>query len=405
MMRVSLSAGLAAGLVACLLGYAAQAQVSGNVIKIGVLTDLAGSLTENTGQGSIAAAQLAVEDFGGAINGIPIELVTADHQNKVDVGTTTAQQWYDAGVDMIVDLPNSGVALAVQKVAAEKNRIAMVSSAAASSITGKACTATTVHWTYNTTALARVTGGALAETGLKSWFFITADYAFGHLLEKETAAVVTANGGTSVGSVRFPTNNGDFSPVLMQAQVSGAQVLAVSSAGADTTATISQASEFGILQSSQKLAVLLLALNEVHALGLEMTQGISLADAYYWDTNDATRAFATRFAAKRNGAKPNMYQAGVAGAVTHYLKTIKAVGTDQTEAVMAKMRETPVNDFMTTDGALRPDGRVVRDMGLYQVKTPAESTGPWDYYKLIKVVPAEQVFGTLAESECPLVKK
>jgi len=393
--------GFAVAFVICLTIQVAQAQG----VKIGVLTDLGGVHTENTGQGSLAAARLAVEDFGGKVNGVPVEIVYADHQSNATLAVDIARKWYDEGVDMIVDLPNTGVALAVQKVAAEKNRIVMISSSAASSITGKACTPVSVHWTYNTYALAKVTGGALVDAGLKSWFFITADYAFGHLLEKETGAVVTANGGQVLGSARFPANNSDFSPVLMAAQGSGASVLAVSSAGADTPNAIRQAAEFGILESPQKLALLLMAITDVHVLGLETAQGILVTDAFYWDRDTETRAFSARFAALRNGAKPNMYQAGVGGAVLHYLKAVQAAGTDQTEAVMAKMRELPVNDFMTKGGVVRADGRVIRDMGLYQVKTPAESTGPWDYYKLVKTVPGDQAFQPLSESDCPLVKK
>ncbi len=382
----------------------AYAQASGKPIKIGVLTDLGGMLTENTGQGSIIAAQLAVEDFGGTVNGSPIEIISADHQNKPEVGADIARHWYDEGVDMIVDVPNTAVALAVQKVAQEKNHIVMFSAPAGSVLTGKACTPVSVHFTYDTYALAHVTGNAIVKGGGKSWYFMTADYSFGAALEQETQAVVKANGGDIVGSVHFPANNVDFSSVMMQAQQSNADVLAVASAGIDTKNAISQAADFGILQSGRKLAVLLLAIDDVNGLGLPVTQGIMLTNAFYWDLNDETRAFSKRFFAKR-GVMPNMYQAGVAGAVTHYLKALKAAGTDQTEAVMAKMRELPINDFMTKNGKLREDGRVVRDMYLFQVKTPTESKGPWDYYQLVKTVPGEQAFRPLADSDCSLVKK
>jgi branched-chain amino acid transport system substrate-binding protein len=395
---------VAMAVAGCLMAHGAYAQMSGKPVKIGVLTDLGGMLTENTGQGSVVAAQLAVEDFGGTVNGIPIEVLTADHQNKPEIGADIARHWYDDGVDMIVDVPNTGVALAVQKISQEKNRIVMFSGPAGSDLTGKACTAMSVHFTYDTYALAHVTGQALVSGGGKSWYFMTADYAFGATLERETTAVVTANGGTVVGGVRFPANNVDFSSVMMQAQQSAADVLAVASAGADTKNAISQAADFGIMQSNHKLAVLLLAIDDVNGLGLPVTQGILLTDAFYWDLNDDTRAFAKRFFARR-GVMPNMYQAGVAGAVTHYLHAVKAAGSDQPEAVMAKMRELPVNDFMTRNGKLRVDGRVVRDMYLFQVKMPAESKGAWDYYKLVKVVPGDQAFRPLAESECPLVKK
>ncbi len=396
--------GVAFAVIACLISQGAYAQMSGKPIKIGVLTDLAGEHTENTGQGSIAAAQLAVEDFGGAINGVPIEVLSADHQNKPEVGAAIAARWYDEGVDMIVDVPNTAVALAVQKVAKEKNRIVMFSSSAASNLTGAACTPVSVHFTYDTYALAHVTGKAIVANGGKTWFFMTADYAFGATLERETTAVVKDSGGTVLGSVHYPANNPDFSPVLMQAQQSNADVLAIASSGSDTTNAISQASDFGITQSGHKLAILLLVINDVKTLGLPVTQGIELTEAYYWDLNDDTRAFAKRFMAKRN-LMPNMFQAGVAGAVNHYLKAVKAAGTNQTDAVMAKMRELPVDDFMTKNGKLRPDGRVVRDMYLFEIKTPAESTGPWDYYKLVKVIPGDQAFLPLAQSECPLVKK
>ena len=390
--------------LSCFSMQNAYSQASGKPIKIGVLTDLGGMLTENTGQGSVIAAQLAVDDFGGTVNGSPIEIVSADHQNKPEVGADIARHWYDEGVDMIVDVPNTAVALAVQKVAQEKNRIVMFSAPAGSVLTGKACTPVSVHFTYDTYALAHVTGNAIVKGGGKSWYFMTADYSFGAALEQETQAVVKANGGDVVGSVHFPANNVDFSSVMMQAQQSNADVLAVASAGIDTKNAISQAADFGILQSGRKLAILLLAIDDVNGLGLPVTQGIMLTDAFYWDLNDETRAFSKRFFAKR-GVMPNMYQAGVAGAVTHYLKALKAVGTNQTEAVMAKMRELPINDFMTKNGKLREDGRVIRDMYLFQVKTPTESKGPWDYYQLIKTVPGEQAFRPLAESDCPLVKK
>ncbi len=396
--------GLAVVVSLCLASPGAYAQMSGKPIKIGVLTDLAGEHTENTGQGSIVAAELAAEDFGGAINGIPIEIVSADHQNKPDVGAAIASKWYDEGVDMIVDVPNTAVALAVQKVAQAKNKIVMFSSSAASDLTGKACTPVSVHFTYDTYALAHVTGKAIVNGGGKKWFFMTADYAFGTTLEKETSSVIKENGGEIVGSVRFPANNPDFSPVLMQAQQSNAEVLAVASSGSDSTNAISQASDFGITQSGQKLAILLMVINDVKTLGLPVTQGIQLTEAFYWDLNDQTRAFSHRFFAKRN-LMPNMYQAGVAGAVTHYLKAVKAAGSDETGAVMAKMRELPVDDFMTKNGKLREDGRVIRDMYLFQVKTPAESTAPWDFYKVVKVVPGDEAFRPLSASECPLVKK
>jgi branched-chain amino acid transport system substrate-binding protein len=392
-------------LIAGLFAPSVHAQYSDGRIKIGVLTDLGGALTESTGRGSVEAAQLAVEDFGGAINGTEIIVVVADHQNNPAVAVEIVSRWFDDGVDMVVDIPNSAVALAVQKLAAERNRIAMVSSAASSDLTGRACTGTTVHWTYDTRALAGVTGGALVASGLKKFFFITADYAFGHILEKEASDVVKAGGGVVSGAMRFKANNVDFSAILLQAQQSNADALVLASAGADTQNAINQAAEFGILQTNQKFASLLLVINEVRALGLPTTRGILLTEGYYWNLDDQTRAFASRFSARRGGMMPNMYQAGVASAVLHYLKAVKAAGTDATEVVMETMRATPINDFMTRDGKLRADGRVLRDMYLFQVKNPAESQGPWDLYSLVKVVPGEQAFRPLIESECRLIKK
>lgn len=389
----------------CVLAPTAQAQFSDNRVKVGVLSDLGGQHTDNTGLGSVVAAELAVEDVGGSINGVPIEVISADTQNNKDVAADIARKWYDQGVDIILDLPNSAVALAVQKVAKEKNKLVIISSGAASDITGKACTPVSIHWTYDTYALAKVTSSAIIGTGGKNWFFITADYAFGYTLEQETAAVVKANGGTVVGSAKFPLNNTDFSGVLMQAMQSKADVLALASAGADTTSAISQAADLGVFQSDKKFAALLVADKDIDTLGLPVAQGIMLTSAFYWDMNDQTRAFAARFSARRNNYKPNMYQAGVASAVLHYLKAVKAAGTDGTEAVMAKMRELPVDDFMTKNGKVREDGRVIRDMYLFKVKAPAESKGSWDYYSLIKSVPGDQAFRPLAESECPLVKK
>jgi ABC-type branched-chain amino acid transport systems, periplasmic component len=397
--------GVIAALAGCVFAQAAHAEFSDNRVKLGVLTDLSGQLTDNTGQGSIVAAQMAVEDFGGKVNGAPVEVISADHQNKADVGSATARRWFDVdAVDAIMDVPNSAVALAVQQVTKEKNRIVLFSGPAASDLSGKACTPNGAHWTYDTYALAHVTGEAVVGAGFRDWFFLTSDYAFGHALEGDTSAVVKASGGKVLGNVRMPANNADFSSFLLQAQASKASVIALATAGADTQNAIKQAAEFGVTQAGQKLAALLLAINEVHALGLSATQGVMLTSPFYWDLNDETRAFAKRFFDKRK-VMPSMYQAGVYSAVTHYLKAVQAAGTDRADAVMAKMKELPINDFMTKNGKLREDGRVIRDMYLFEVKAPAESKAPWDYYKHIRTIPGEKAFRPLAESDCPLVKK
>ncbi|MBP2233151.1 branched-chain amino acid transport system substrate-binding protein [Azospirillum agricola] len=407
MNRYAVTAAVAACLLAQTLPRTAGAQsaYSDGKIKIGVLTDLSGQLTDTTGQGSITAAQMAVEDFGGAVNGTPVELIFADHQNKADVGASTARRWYDVDqVDAIVDVPNSAVALAVQQITKEANRVAIFSSPASSDLTGKACTPNGIHWTYDTYALAHVTGEAVVAAGFKNWFFLTSDYAFGHALERDTGAVVQAQKGKVAGSVKMPANNADFSSFLLQAQASPAEVVALATAGADTQNAIKQAAEFGLGQSGKNIVALLLAINEVHALGLPATQGVMLTDPFYWDMDEETRAFSKRFFEKRK-AMPTFYQAGVYGAVAHYLKAIKAAGTDAAPAVMKTMKATPVNDFMTKNGTVREDGRVLRDMHLFQVKTPAESKAPWDYYKLVRTVPGDKAFRPLAESDCPLVKK
>ena len=389
---------------ALLAAMPAQAQFSDGKIKIGVLTDLSGLYTDNTGLGSVLAARMAVEDAGGKIGDVPVEVVSADHQNKTDVGAGIARRWYDADqVDIVVDVPNSAVALATQAIAREKNRIVLFSSSAASDLTGKACSPVGAHWTYDTYALSQVTGSAVVANGQKDWFFLTADYAFGHTLEGETSAVVKNAGGRVLGAVRAPANTADFSSFLLQAQSSRAQVIGLATAGADTSNAIKQAAEFGITQSGQRIAALLLAVNEVHALGLKASAGLLLASPFYWDQNDETRAFAKRFF-ERHKAMPSMYQAGVYSAVSHYLKAVKAAKTDDAAPVMEKMRELPINDFMTKDGKLRVDGRVIRDMYVFEVKKPEESKAPWDYYKLVRKVSGDQAFRPLAGSPCPLVK-
>ncbi|HEV2510297.1 ABC transporter substrate-binding protein [Bosea sp. (in: a-proteobacteria)] len=394
---------IAAAVAAMFMSAQAQAQFSDGKIKIGVLTDLSGLYTDNTGLGSVLAAQMAVEDAGGKIGNTPVELISADHQNKADVGAAVARRWYDIDqVDLILDVPNSAVALATQAIAREKNRMVIFSSPAASDLTGKACSPVGAHWTYDTYALSQVIGRAVVANGFKNWFFLTADYAFGHTLEAETSAVVKSVGGQVAGAVRAPANTADFSSFLLQAQASKAQVIGLATAGADTQNAIKQAAEFGVTQSGQKLATLLLAINEVHALGLKATSGIMLASPFYWDLDDDTRAFSKRFFA-RHKAMPSLYQAGVYSAVAHYLKGVKAANSDSAAPVMAKMRELPIDDFMTKGGKLRADGRVVRDMYLFEVKSPEESKAPWDYYKMVRKVPGDEAFRPLAGSPCPLV--
>jgi len=395
----------AAALAGCLAAGAAQAQISDDVVKIGILTDMSSLYADLGGPGSVIAAQMAVKDFGGTVAGKKIEIVSADHLNKPDVGSTIARQWFDQDhVDAIVDVPNSGVALAVQQIAKEKGKVMLFSGPASSDLTGKACSPTGVHWTYDTYALAHGTGGALIEQGGDTWFFITADYAFGHALEADTAAVVKASGGKVLGAVRAPLNSPDFSSFLLQAQSSKAKIVGLANAGGDTINSIKQAAEFGIVAGGQRLAGLLVFISDVNSLGLQTAQGIVLTSAFYWDMNDETRAWSKRFIGEAKKV-PSMVQAGVYGAVTHYLKAIDAAKSDEGPAVVAKMRELPINDFMTKNGKLREDGRVLRDVYLFQVKAPSESKYQYDYYKQLTTIPADKAFRPLADSECPLVKK
>jgi branched-chain amino acid transport system substrate-binding protein len=383
----------------------ATAQVTDDVVKIGVMIDSASPYADAGGLGLAAAVRMAVADFGGTVAGKKIEVLVSDFQNKADVGATVARKWLDSdGVDAIIDAPTSSLALAIQHMAREKGKVFFVSGAGASDLTGKACSPTGVHWTYDTYALAQATGRALTRQGADSWFFLTADYAFGHALQRDTAAVVAASGGKVVGTVRHPLNTSDFSSFLLQAQASKAKIVALANSGGDTTNAIKQAREFGIIAGGQKLAGLLIFVSDVNALGLEAAQGLLLTEAFYWDQNDETRAFAKRYVDEIKKV-PTMVQAGAYGAALHYLKAVQATGSDDGPKVMAKMRETPINDFMTRNGKLREDGRVMRDMYLFQVKTPAESKGRFDFYKQLAVIPAEEAFRPLAESECPLVKR
>lgn len=375
-------------------------------VKAGVLNDRSGLYADLSGEGSVIAARLAVEDFKAAEKGIKVEIVSADHQNKPDVGSTIARTWYDQdGVDLILDVPTSSVALAVNQITREKNKIHINSGAASSDLSGKACSPNTIHWTYDTYALAQGTGGAMVKAGGDTWFFMTADYAFGHALERDTAAIVTKNGGKVLGVVRTPFPGTDFSSFLLQAQSSKAKVIGLANAGGDTINSIKQAGEFGITAGGQKLAGLLVFASDVHALGLQTAQGLVLTESFYWDTNDQTRAWSERFAKLNGGKKPTMVQAGVYSGLLHYLKAVEAAKSKDSAAVMAKMKELPTDDPLFGKGSVRADGRKLHDMYLFEVKKPGESKGPWDYYKQISVLPAEQAFRPLAESECPLVKK
>ena len=403
---MKLRLGATATAILLMLGLAASgAQAAPDKVVIGVMNDMSSVYSYLGGMGSVAAANMAVKDFGGKVLGKPIEVIFADHQNKPDVGASIAARWFDDdGVDAIVDLPTSSVALAVQQAAKERGKVTLISNGGSSELTGKACSPTGVHWTYDTYAMAHVTGNAVVKQGGDSWFFITADYAFGHQLQSDTAAVVTAAGGKVLGSVNVPLNNSDFSSFLLQAQQSKAKVIGLANAGGDTVNSIKQAAEFGIVQGGQRLAGLLVFIADVDSLGLNTAQGLLLTEAYYWDQNDETRAFAKRFEAAYNGKVPTSGQAGVYGAVLHYLKAMAAAGTEDGIKVVAQMRAMPINDFMTKNGRLREDGRVMRDMYLFEVKKPSELKYPYDYYKQLADVPADQAFRPLSESECPLIK-
>ena len=383
----------------------AQAQVSDNVVKIGVLSDMSSLYTDLAGAGSVVAARMAVEDSGIEKRGYKVEILSADHQNKPDVGSAVARQWYDVDkVDVIVDTPNSGVALAVNQITKDKGKAFLVSGAASSDLTGKACSPNTIHWTYDTWMLANGTGNAIVKTGGDSWFFITADYAFGHALERDTEAVVTKSGGKVLGKVRVPLNNQDFSSFLLQAQASKAKIVGLANAGGDTTNSIKQAAEFGIVKGGQNLAGLLVFLTDIHALGLPTAQGLIFTETFYWDMNDQTRAFAKRFAPRDKGIHPTMIHAGVYSAVTHYLKAVEALKSDDGTKVVEKMKATPTDDPLFGKGSIRVDGRKIHPAYLVEVKKPAESKGPWDYYKIRATIPADQAFRPLNQGECPLVK-
>ena len=397
-----------ATLVAALAVAAApvHAQVSDGVIKIGVLNDQSSLYADLAGQGSVVAARMAVEDFGAEKKGMKVEIVSADHQNKPDVGSSIARQWLDVDkVDVIVDVPNSGVALALNQIVRDKGKALLVSGAATADLTGKACSPNTIHWTYDTWALANGTGNAIVKTGGDTWFFLTADYAFGHALERDTEAVVTKAGGKVLGKVRHPLNTQDFSSFLLQAQASKAKIIGLANAGGDTTNAIKQAAEFGLVKGGQNLAGLLVFITDVHALGLDKAQGLIMTETFYWDTNDKTRAFAKKFAERNRQIHPTMIHAGVYSATLHYLKAVEALKSDDGTQVIAKMKAMPTDDPLFGKGTIRADGRKVHPAYLFEVKKPSESKAPWDYYKLRSTIPAEQAFRPLDQGDCPLVKK
>jgi branched-chain amino acid transport system substrate-binding protein len=396
---------LASVLLAATLPLAAQAQVSGDVVKIGVLTDMAGVTADITGKGSLVAAEMAVGEVGGTVLGEPVQVISADHQHKVDVGSAIAQRWIDVeGVDAIVDVPNSGVALAIQGIAREKKRIVLYSGAGTTALTNEQCSPYGFHWTFDTYAVSHGTASAVVKAGGTSWFILASDYAFGHQLQADATAVVEAAGGKVLGAVRHPLNAPDFSSFLLQAQASGAKVIGIANAGNDTVNAMKQAGEFGLVKGGQSLAALILFLQDVHALGLDAAQGTYLTTASYWDMNEQTRAWSKEFLAK-TGMMPSMLQAGVYGAVRHYLKAVAKAGTDDADKVQAAMREIPIDDIFSQDAQIRPDGRVTRTMYLAKVKAPPESKYPWDYFEIIRKIPPEETVWPLSESKCPLVKK
>lgn len=396
----------AACAVALLCGVnGASAEIAGKRVKLGVLTDMSGFASDSTGMGSVVAAQLAAEDFARELPGVTIEVVQADHQNKPDIGAATARRWLDQEqVNAILDVPFSSVALAVNEALRNSKAVFIASGPGTTELTGPKCSPNTIHWTYDTWALANGTARAVTEGGGKSWYFLTADYAFGHALENDASAVVKSLGGTVTGSVRHPPNASDFSSYLLQAQGSGAKIIGLANAVGDTIGSVKQATEFGIPAGGQRLAALLMQLSDVAAVGLKDAQGLYLTEAFYWDLNAGTRAFADRFAAKMNGRRPTGNQAGVYAGALHYLKAVKAAGTTDGAAVAAKMKEIPTDDPLFGKGNVRADGRAVHDMLFFEVKAPDDSKGPWDFYKLVKTIPAAEAFRPLDQGGCPLAK-
>src|SRR4051812_5132142 len=396
---------LCAVLAVALGSAAAQAQISDNMVKIGVLSDMSAGQSDSTGPGSVVAARMAVEDFRGSVLGKPIEVVSADHQNKPDIGSNIVWQWLETQqVDVVSDVPTSSVALAVQTLTRERNRIFLNSSAGSSDLSGPACSPTAIHWTYDTYSLANGTAGPLISHSNDTWYFITADYAFGHALERDTSQAVIRNGGQVLGAVRHPMGMADFSSPLLQAQASRAKVIALADPVGDAATAAKQAGEFGIQTQGQKLVGLLIDVVDLRAIGLPDTQGMLLTPSFYWDGDDETRAFARRFM-ERHGRMPTQFQAGVYSSIMHYLKAVQAAGTDEAKVVVAKMREMPVNDFYAKNGKIREDGRMVHDMYLMQVKAPAESKGEWDLFKLVETIPGDRAFRPLDAGGCPLVAK
>jgi branched-chain amino acid transport system substrate-binding protein len=405
-MKRKLSSTLLAAAFAAYAGTAA-AQISDGVVKLGVTGDMSGLYADITGPGSVLAAKMAVEDFQKTSKaGLKIEVVSADHQNKPDVGSSIVRKWFDSDqVDAVVDVPTSSVALAVSQITRDKNKIMLNSGAATSALTGTACSPNTVHWTYDTWMLANGTGAAIVKTGGKSWYFLTSDYAFGHALEKDTEAVVLKNGGKVLGKVRHPLNSQDFSSFLLQAQASKAQIIGLANAGGDTINSIKQAAEFGIVKGGQSLAGMLVFITDIHSLGLEKAQGLIFTNTFYWDRNDETRAWSKRFMAAHGGKAPTMVHAGVYASVLHYLKAVEAEKTDDTAKVMAKMKAMPTDDPLFGKGMIRADGRKIHEALLVEVKKPSESKGPWDYFKIRAVIPANEAFRPIDAGGCPLVKK
>ncbi len=391
------------------LGFSAGASAADKVVKIGVLSDMSSLYSDIGGPGSVVAAQMAVEDSGMTAKGWKIDILSGDHQNKPDIGSSIARRWIDEDkVDVITDVPTSSVALAVNNVVKEKNAIFLNSGAGTSDLTNSQCSPNTIHWTYDTYMLAHGTGTALTKAGGSSWFFLTADYAFGAALQRDTTAAVEAAGGKVVGSVKHPLNTSDFSSFLLQAQASKAKVIGLANAGGDTVNAIKQASEFGIVAGGQKLAALLMFVSDVHALGLKVAHGLNLTETFYWDLNDGTRAFSKRFGERmKNKAMPTMVQAGVYSALIHYFKTLDKLGENPHDGakVVAAMKQMPVDDALFGKGKIEPNGRNIHDAYLFEVKSPAESKGPWDYYKLVSTIPGAEAFTPLDKSTCPLLKK
>jgi len=396
----------AAALLGLVFAGPAYAQVTDDVVKIGVLTDMSSLYSDINGQGAVVAVQMAIDEAGGTVLGKKIELVQADVQNKPDVAVSTAGRWYDVDkVDVILGTGASSSSIATMGVAGQKKKIYLATDPASSDITGKLCNPYTVHWVYDTAALANGTGSAVVKAGGKKWFFLTADYAFGYALERDVTAVVKANGGEVIGGVKHPINTSDFSSFLLQAQASKAEVIGLANAGGDTINSIKQAAEFGIVKGGQKLAGLLVFVTDVHSIGLPLANGLFLTEAFYWDRDDASRAFGKRFGEKFGGKMPTSIQAGFYSAAKRYIDAIKAAGSDDADKVMATLKAAPFDDPVFGKSVIRQDGRNVHDMYLFEVKKPAESKGPWDYYKLIRSIPGAEAFRPMDQGECPMVKK